>query len=60
MTTIDNELLQDLQRKYGDRMTYGEAAEILQATQGEEVTKIIAAAFAYGYEKAQKEGTANE
>lgn len=60
MTTIDNELLQDLQRKYGDRMTYGEAAEILQATQGEEVTEIIAAAFAYGYKKAQEEGAANE
>lgn len=60
MVTINNELLQDLQRKHGNSMTFGEAAEILQATQGEEVTEIIAAAFAYGYEKAQKEGATNE
>lgn len=60
MMKINREVLTNLQEKHADHLTFGEAGEIMDAIQGGEVMEIIAAAFAYGYEKAQKEGAANE
>lgn len=60
MMKINKEVLTNLQEKHADHLTFGEAGEIMDAIQGGEVMEIIAAAFAYGYEKAQKEGGAND
>lgn len=60
MMKINKEVLTNLQEKHAEHLTFGEAGEIMDAIQGGEVMEIIAAAFSYGYEKAQKEGAANE
>lgn len=55
MKTISKELLNQLQEASADYITFGEAKAIFKATEGCEVLEIIAAAFAYGFDKGRRQ-----